>query len=206
LHRTGEKLRLPLRKTAPAASAAGPAGKKRGSLMILTTLCYIEKDGAYLMLHRTKKEEDINAGKWIGVGGKFLPGESPGECLVREVMEETGLTLTSFRFRGFITFSQEESEETEYMCLYTADAFSGADAARVTEGETVKSSEGSEMPVPVDCSEGELRWVKKEDVLLLNLWEGDRAFLKLLAEDAPFFTMKLTYRGDVLTGCSWEFV
>ncbi len=175
--------------------------------MILTTLCYIEKDGAYLMLHRTKKENDINEGKWIGVGGKFLPGESPEECLLREVKEETGLTLTSYRFRGLITFSQEESDETEYMCLFTADGFESAGTADGFESEEVVSGCAdvvtAGMSVP-DCDEGELRWVKKEDVLSLNLWEGDRAFLELLAKDAPFFTMKLTYSGDTLKGIRIE--
>lgn len=142
-----------------------------------TTLCYIEKDGQYLMLLRNKKEVDLNKGKWIGVGGKFEQGESPEECLLRETKEETGLTLTNFSFRGIVTFVSDEWG-TEYMHLFTADGF---------EGELK------------ECEEGELRWIKREEVLNLNLWEGDRAFLKLLAEDAPFFTMKLSYKGDILT-------
>lgn len=142
----------------------------------MTTLCYIEKDGAYLMLHRVSKKIDVNKDKWIGVGGHFEADESPEECLLREVKEETGLTLTSWRFRGLITF-MSEGWDTEYMCLYTADKF---------EGEMIP------------CSEGALEWVGKEDVLKLNLWEGDKIFFRLLNENAPFFSLKLSYRGDRL--------
>lgn len=143
-----------------------------------TTLCYIEKDGQYLMLLRNKKPMDLNKGKWIGVGGKFDLRESPEECLLREVYEETGLTLLDYRLRGIITFVSDEWG-TEYMFLYTADRF---------EGELK------------DCNEGELRWIPKNEVMDLNLWQGDRAFLKLLAEDVPFFSMKLQYQGDHLVG------
>ena len=136
-----------------------------------TTLCYVEQDGKYLMLHRVKKKDDYNGGKWIGVGGKFLEGESPEECLCREVKEETGLTLTSYRLRGIVTFAAAKWE-TEYMYLYTASAFEGA----LTE-----------------CDEGVLAWVEKEQVPTLPLWEGDRVFLQLLQEDAPFFSLKLVY-------------
>ena len=139
--------------------------------MYLSTLCYIEKDGCYLMLHRVKKKVDINAGKWIGVGGKFLPDESPEECLLREVREETGLTLTSWRFRGLVT-SVTARGETEYMSLYTADGYTG----ELTE-----------------CNEGILRWVAREEVMNLELWEGDRIFLRLLTEERPFFSLKLVY-------------
>ena len=142
----------------------------------LTTLCYMEKDGSYLMMHRVKKEQDVNKDKWIGVGGHFEPGESPEECLLREVKEETGLTLTSYRFRGLITFLSDRWQP-EYMCLYTADGF---------EGELTS------------CLEGNLEWVKKEEVLNLNLWEGDRIFFDLLNEGAPFFSLKLRYEGDQL--------
>ena len=128
----------------------------------LTTLCYIEKAGAYLMLHRISKKNDVNKDKWIGVGGHFEGDESPEDCLLREVREETGLTLTSWRFRGLVTFIAE-GWDTEYMCLYTADKY---------EGEMIP------------CNEGTLEWVKKEDVLSLNLWEGDKIFFKLLNEDA----------------------
>lgn len=146
----------------------------------LTTLCYLEKDGAYLMMHRIKKAQDINEGKWIGVGGHFEPGESPEECLLREVKEETGLTLTSWRFRGIVTFTSDDYP-TEYMCLYTADGF---------EGELKE-----------DCREGVLRWVAKDKVLQLKLWEGDKVFLDLLTRDVPFFSLKLTYRQDQLVEC-----
>ncbi|MCC8066549.1 MAG: 8-oxo-dGTP diphosphatase [Clostridiales bacterium] len=142
----------------------------------LTTLCYIEKDGQYLMLHRVSKKKDVNKGKWIGVGGHFEAGESPEECLLREVWEETGLHLTSWQFRGILTF-ESEGWPSEYICVYTADGF---------EGELTA------------CKEGTLAWVPKEKVMDLNLWEGDRIFLRLLLEDAPFFSMKLSYRGDAL--------
>ncbi len=144
--------------------------------MINTTLCYIERDGQYLMLYRNKKENDPNQGKWIGVGGKFLENESPGECVCREVLEETGLTLISYRYRGIITFVSDRWE-SEQMHLFTADGFTGD---------------------LIPCDEGELRWVKKEDIMGLNLWEGDRLFLKRLMEDDEFFTMKLVYEGDTL--------
>jgi len=161
----------------------GKAAEKGRSIMksSLTTLCYIEKNGQYLMMHRTKKENDINQGKWIGIGGHFEKGESPEECLLREVFEETGLKLLSFCFRGLVTFSSDGSE-TEYMCLYTADEF---------EGEVLN-----------DCREGELCWVEKEKVLQLNLWEGDRIFLDLLTKDAPFFSLKLSYLSDRLVECA----
>lgn len=141
-----------------------------------TTLVYIEQSGQYLMLHRTKKKEDYNEGKWIGVGGHFEEGEAPEDCMLREVYEETNLSLTSYRYRGIITFVSDVYE-TEFMHLFTADAF---------EGE-IK-----------ECQEGELRWIPKEEVFDLNLWEGDRYFLKMLMEDKGFFTMKLIYQGDDL--------
>ena len=137
----------------------------------LTTLCYIEKANQYLMLHRTKKEHDMNHDKWIGVGGKFEYGESPEECLLREVKEETGYTLTSWKYRGIITFIYGE-DTVEYMSLYTADGFTGE---------------------PVECNEGDLIWVDKEKVLQLNIWEGDRIFLRLLNEKSDFFSLKLVY-------------
>lgn len=137
----------------------------------LTTLCYIEKDGCYLMLHRISKKQDINKDKWIGVGGHFEAGESPEDCLLREVKEETGLTLSSWRFCGIVTFIAD-SAEPEYMCLYTADAFTGSLS---------------------DCDEGRLEWVPIEKIQELNLWEGDKVFLQLLADKAPFFSLKLVY-------------
>ncbi|MBO4325734.1 MAG: 8-oxo-dGTP diphosphatase [Clostridia bacterium] len=145
--------------------------------MVNSSLCYIEKDCSYLMLYRNKKKSDPNAGKWIGVGGKFLEGESPTDCVIREVREETGLELKSPRFRGLVTFTSD-IYETEQMFLFTADSFKGT--------------------LSGDCDEGELRWVPKDRIAGLNLWEGDRQFLKLLADDAPFFLMKLEYEGDKL--------
>ncbi len=143
-------------------------------MAILTTLCYIENDGRYLMLHRTKKQNDLNHAKWIGVGGKFEKDESPEECLLREVKEETGYTLTSWRCRGIVTFISERAE-SEYMHLFTADAFTGEQ---------------------IECNEGELKWIDKKDVPDLNVWEGDRIFLKLLLERSDFFLLKLIYDKD----------
>lgn len=128
------------------------------------------------MLHRVKKKNDVNHDKWIGLGGKFEQDESPDECLLREVYEESGLRLSSWRARGIITFVNTEAP-TEYMHLFTADAF---------EGE------------PGVCSEGVLEWVSKDRLDELTLWEGDRIFLRLLREDAPFFLLKLCYEGDAL--------
>lgn len=143
----------------------------------MTTLCYIEKEGKYLMLHRVKKHHDINAGKWIGVGGHVENGETPEECLLREVKEETGLTLTAYRLRGLVTFLSDVCEP-ELMCVFTADAF---------DGELI------------ECDEGELAWVEKSDVLALPTWEGDRVFLeRLLSGDERFFSIKLRYEGDKL--------
>lgn len=144
--------------------------------MKLTTLCYIEKDNKYLMLHRTKKQNDANHDKWIGVGGKFEADETPQECLLREVYEETSLTLTSYSLRGIVTFISDEWE-TEYMFLFTSGEY---------EGEIS------------DCNEGELVWIEKNEIMNLNLWEGDKIFLKLLTEDVGFFSLKLRYRGDEL--------
>lgn len=139
----------------------------------LSTLCYIERDGSYLMLHRTVKKNDINKDKWIGVGGHFEADESPEECLLREVREETGCTLTSYRFRGLVTFVSGGGE-SEYMCLFTADGFTGE---------------------PSGCDEGQLEWVPVGEIEGLNIWEGDKIFFRLLAEDRPFFSLKLVYDG-----------
>lgn len=144
--------------------------------MKLTTLCYIEKDDKYLMLHRVKKVNDENHDKWIGVGGKFEEGESPEECLLREVKEETGLTLTEYRFRGIVTFISDQWEN-EYMHLFTATKY---------EGEMT------------ECDEGELVWVPKSEIENLKLWEGDKIFLKLLDEDHGLFSLKLQYEGEKL--------
>lgn len=142
-----------------------------------TTLCYLEKDNAYLMLHRIKKKKDVNKDKWIGVGGHFEEGESPEDCLIREVREETGLTLTDWQYRGIVTFVCNEAP-TEYMHLFTAAGF---------EGQMKET-----------CDEGALEWVPIEKVPSLNLWEGDRIFLRLLCENAPFFSLKLVYEGSAL--------
>ena len=137
----------------------------------LSTLCYIKRDDSILMLHRVKKKNDINKGKWIGVGGHFEDGESPEECLIREVLEETGLKLASYKFRAIITFIYDK-DITEYMHLYTADEFFG------------------EM---IECDEGNLSWVPKSKLLDLELWDGDKIFLKLLDERDDFFYLKLIY-------------
>jgi 8-oxo-dGTP diphosphatase len=145
-----------------------------------TTLCYLEQGGSYLMLHRIKKQNDLNHDKWVGVGGKFEKDESPEECLLREVYEETGLTLTQYRWRGVITFVSD-AWETEYMYLYTATAWQGA------------------LPEEDSCREGRLEWVAKTDVPQLPIWEGDKIFFRLLAQDAPPFSLKMVYKGDTLT-------
>lgn len=142
----------------------------------LTTLCYIERDDKYLMLHRIKKENDINKDKWIGVGGHFYKDETPEECLLREVKEETGLTLTKWRFRGIVTFISD-IWKTEYMFLYTATGYEG----EITE-----------------CNEGVLEWVEKGMIESLPIWEGDKIFLRLLDSDEGTFSLKLRYVGDTL--------
>ena len=145
--------------------------------MINTTLCYIEKDGKYLMLHRIKKENDLNKDKWIGIGGKFEAKESPEQANRREALEETGLNLTSCKYRGIVTFVSDEWP-TEYMHLFTCNDFNG----------TLK-----------ECDEGVLEWVPKQDVLNLPLWEGDKIFLNLIEkEDTPFFSLRLEYNGNTL--------
>ena len=140
--------------------------------MLNTTLCYVLRGDEVLMLHRVKKKNDLNKDKWIGIGGKFEDLESPDECLLREAKEETGLTLTSYACRGVVTFLTENPLEGEYMYLFTADGF---------EGDMI------------ECNEGDLQWVKREFLEDLPKWEGDRIFLKLLFEDAPFFLLTLRY-------------
>ena len=140
----------------------------------LSTQCYIEKDGKYLMLHRTVKENDVNKDKWIGVGGHFEEDESPEECLLREVKEETGYTLTAWKFHGIVTFISGTGI-TEYMWVYSATGFTGE---------------------PIECDEGELAWVEKDRLEELELWEGDKIFLRLMADDAPVFSLKLVYDGE----------
>ena len=141
-----------------------------------TTLCHIEKDGCYLMLHRIKKENDLNRYKWVGIGGKFEDKESPEECNRREVFEETGLILKNAEYRGIVTFVSDKWE-TEYMHIFYSDSFSGE----------IK-----------ECDEGVLEWVKKEKLYSLPIWEGDKIFLHLLEKDTPFFSLKLEYTGDTL--------
>ncbi len=147
--------------------------------MVETTLCYIEQEGKYLMLHRIKKEKDINRDKWIGIGGKFEAGETAETCLLREAKEETGLNLTDYRYRGIVHFCPN-TPIYEVMHLFTADGFTGA--------------------LRTDCPEGNLEWIEKEKLLSLPLWAGDKIFLELIANpDTPFFTLSLSYDGDVLT-------
>ncbi len=146
-----------------------------------TTLCYLEQNEKYLMLYRNKKKNDLNAGKWVGIGGGFEQRESPEECAKREIYEETGLTVNELNLRGIITFDNDMSE-TEYMFLFTSKSFEGS--------------------VTSDCNEGDLAWIDKKDILSLNLWEGDKYFLKLISEDSPFFSMKLSYSKDKLVSVS----
>ena len=146
--------------------------------MLYSTLCYLERGDEYLMLYRAKKDHDVNQGKWIGVGGKFQDGESPEDCVLRECFEETGLTLTEYRYRGLVTFVSDQAP-TEYMHLFTAASWTGS---------------------PIPCGEGELAWIKKAELRSLPLWEGDRLFLDLLEEGAPFFSLKLQYEGERLLG------
>lgn len=146
------------------------------NVMINTTLCYIEKDGKYLMLHRVKKVNDLNQDKWIGIGGKFEDKESPEECMIRETLEETGLNLINPEYRGILTFVSDKWP-TEYIHLFYADKFSG------------------EL---IECDEGNLEWVPINDIYSLPLWEGDKIFLKLIEDKVPFFSLKLQYEGETL--------
>ena len=141
-----------------------------------TTLCYIQREGQYLMLHRVKKKNDVNQDKWVGIGGKFEDKESPEDCLLREVQEETGLTLTRYAYRGLVTFVSD-LWETEYMHLFTADEFRGEIGP---------------------CDEGDLEWVDKDKVKDLPIWVGDKIFLDLLTREVPFFSLKLAYEGETL--------
>ena len=142
----------------------------------LTTLCYIENEDSFLMMHRVKKKNDINKDKWVGIGGHFEEDESPDECLLREVYEETGLRLLSWKFRGIVTFISDKWQ-TEYMCLYTSNEYEGSIC---------------------ECDEGDLCWVKKKDVYYLPIWEGDKIFFRLLEDETEFFSLKLRYEGEQL--------
>ena len=144
--------------------------------MINSTLCYLERGDEYLMLHRVKTVHDMNPDKWIGVGRKLEEGENTEDCILRETFEETGLTLTDYRYRGLVTFVSDRYP-TEYMHLFTAAGWTGT---------------------PHECDEGELAWIKKADLLSLPLWEGDKIFLRLLDTQMPFFSLKLKYEGEKL--------
>ena len=144
--------------------------------MILSTLCYMEKDGKYLMLHRTKKKNDINKDKWLGIGGKFEEGESPEECMIREVKEETGLMLKNYQLRCIVTYVST-TWETEYMYVFTSNEF-----------------EGNLIP----CDEGDLQWIDKDKITELNTWEGDKIFVEKIQKDNSFFTVKFQYDGEEL--------
>ncbi len=152
--------------------------------MFNTTLCYIEKDGAYLMIHRIKKQNDMNKDKWIGVGGKLEEGESPFDCARREILEETGLVVKDLNYRGIITFVSNQYG-TEYMHLFTATEFTGE--------------------MTRNCDEGKLEWVKKEDVPNLPIWEGDKIFFDLMEKESRFFSLKLCYEGDRLVSHTLEY-
>lgn len=141
-----------------------------------TTLCYIEKDGCYLMLHRSSKKNDGSGGKWMGIGGHFEEGESPFDCVIREVYEETGLSISEPQYRAVVTFDSDEYE-SEQMHLFTCNSFTG------------------EL---TDCDEGDLHWIRKEKINELNMWNGDIVFLNLLETENSFFSLKLTYKGDML--------
>ena len=165
---------------------------RRKDTMKNTTLCYIERDGHYLMLYRNKKKDDPNAGKWVGIGGKFEPGETAEECLLREVREETGFILTSYKFLGIVEF-RNDAWEDEDMYLYLADGFTA-------EGRPCDSGTGEAphaLPVP-PCNEGDLKWIPKSEILNLNLWEGDRYFLEPMLRGESDLNMRLTYSGDEL--------
>ena len=145
--------------------------------MILSTLCYIEKDNKILLLHRTKKQNDEHEGKWIGVGGKFENGETPEECVEREVKEETGLTIKNPSLRGIMTFPNFKKDTDCYVFLFTVNEF---------QGELI------------ECDEGELKWIPKSKVLDMPTWEGDLIFLRWLLDKKSFFSAKFVYENNKL--------
>ena len=152
--------------------------------MFNTTLCYIEQNGAYLMIHRIKKKNDMNKDKWIGVGGKFEEGETPFDCARREIKEETGVDVSDLKYRGIVTFVSD-LYGNEYMHLFTATSFVGS--------------------IDYNCDEGQLEWVKKENICNLPIWEGDKIFFDLLENESRFFSLKLCYEGDNLVSHTVEY-
>ena len=166
----------------------------KGKMIRLTTLCYLEKNDHYLMLHRVCKKDDVNAGKWIGIGGKFEPGEAPEDCMIRETAEETGFRLNGCRYRGLITFIYAD-KDPEYIFTYTSEDF---------ETGSEMENNGGGLPVP-ECDEGVFCWVPKKGLFALELWEGDRYLLEYLVRDrSEPFSLKLCYdEHDVLTE-AWE--
>ena len=188
------------------------------NIMKQTTLCYLEHQGKYLMLHRVKKQNDASHDKWIGVGGKCEADESPDECMMREVKEETGLTVTSWRYRGIVTFISD-IWPCEYMHLFTADRWNVESDDRQDSGSpdctatTMNSAapyynmnkhSDADLTLP-DCDEGDLQWIDKKDIFALNLWPGDRIFLQLIMNpDQPFFSLKLVYKGDDLVSAKLD--
>lgn len=152
--------------------------------MFNTTLCYIENDGCYLMIHRIKKQNDMNKDKWLGVGGKLEDGESPFDCARREILEETGLTVKKLNYKGIITFVSD-LYGTEYMHLFTSNDYTGE--------------------VDYECDEGRLEWVKKQDIYSLPIWEGDKIFFELMEKEDRFFSLKLCYHGDKLISHTLEY-
>ena len=172
----GVKTKFLIARKGPLAEKPDVLKRRKRPAPEMTTLCYVEKDGQYLLIHRNKRPDDGNYGKWLGIGGHFERGESPEECVLREVREETGLTLTDCAFRGVVTFVS--GDWVEYMHLFTASAFTGA--------------------LTADCDEGEVLWVDRASLPGLPMWAGDKVFLRLLAENRPFFSLKLIYEGDDL--------
>lgn len=157
-----------------------------------TTLCYIENNGSWLMLYRNRKPEDPNEGKWLGIGGKIEPGETPDECNAREVMEETGLIIRSASFCGVIEFRADMYED-EDMYLYYSDDVIPCDP---DSAEIFRTTGTVALP---ECDEGELKWIPENQLMQLPMWEGDRAFLKELLDGKRHIYMTLSYEGEKCT-------